>query len=243
VVCQADIALLRKTPLFAALCGDVFDRLAGAVVVQAYRARQPLFRQGDKATCMFVVLEGWVKYFHINRSGLETVIDVVSTGRTFGETLAPVGGVYESSADAATTARVARLPASALREALTESREMVDAVLRLSNDGATSLIRTFQRFHHQGIDERLARLILSLSPDREGRVAFPLPYAKSLIADQLGVDKATISRSFKRLRDHGVVIDKRDVMIEDVGRLERELSPGGGALHNPSRAARSVAPA
>jgi CRP/FNR family transcriptional regulator, dissimilatory nitrate respiration regulator len=242
VVCQADIALLRKTPLFAALREEVFDRLAGVVVAQAYRARQPLFRQGDKATCMFVVLEGWVKYFHTNRSGLETVIDVVSTGRVFGETLAPVGGVYEGSADAATNARVARLPAGALREALTESREMVDAVLRLSNDGATSLIRTFQRFHHQGIDERLARLILSLSPMREGRAAFSLPYAKSLIADQLGVDKATISRSFRRLRDQGVYIDKRDVTIEDVARLERELAHGSGALHNNARAARSVAP-
>ena len=119
---------------------------------------------------------------------------------------------------------------------------MVDAVLRLSNDGATSLIRTFQRFHHQGIDERLARLILSLSPRREGRAAFSLPYAKSLIADQLGVDKATISRSFRRLRDQGVYIDKRDVTIEDVARLERELAHGSGALHNNARAARSFAP-
>ena len=237
------MTLLRRTPLFAALREEVFDRLMAAVAVQAYRARQPLFRQGDPATCMFVVLDGWVKYFHLNRSGLETVIDVVSTGRSFGETLAPVGGAYEGSADAATPARVARLPAGAMREALTDSREMVDAVLRQSNDWATSLIRTFQRFHHQGIDERLARLILSLSPEREGRSCFPLPYAKSLIADQLGVDKATISRSFRRLRELGVIVDKRDVVIDSVARLERELAPGRVASDHPTRAARNVAPA
>lgn len=218
-----DVLELRRFPLFAELKEETFRRLAGKIVFQKYEAGEQLFRQGEEATCLFVVLDGWIKYVRVDAGGAETIVDIVTSGRSLGETVALCGGAHQCTAEAATPARLARSPAAAVREIMRTSPDLAIAVARMSEDWISALIRGIERSKHQSLDERLARLILSLCPSGNGNPAFDLPYEKGLIAAQLGVNQASLSRCLKRLRDIGVNIGHRRVEIESLENFVREI--------------------
>ena len=58
------------------------------------------------------------------------------------------------------------------------------------------------------------------------RCTIHLPYGKRLIADRLGLEQATLSRSFASLRAAGVHVNVRDITIDSVERLKALVLDG-----------------
>jgi hypothetical protein len=59
----------------------------------------------------------------------------------------------------------------------------------------------------------------------QGHCALALPYDKSLIAGQLGLQPESLSRAFAKLRTIGVVVDASRVEVRDVAAL-RQIAAG-----------------
>ena len=75
----------------------------------------------------------------------------------------------------------------------------------------------------QSTAERLAGYLAALAgAETMGRKVVRLPCEKRLLADQLGMDPATLSRAFAKLREKGVEASRTDkVVIADVDALRR----------------------
>ena len=68
--------------------------------------------------------------------------------------------------------------------------------------------------------QRAAQFILSLVPEgRRGACKVQLPYDKALIAGQVGLSPESLSRAFRRLREQGVRVQRREVTVDDVASL------------------------
>jgi len=106
-----DKSFLRATPLFRDLPERLFERLVSAIRIHRVKRGESVFQQGQAAGEIFIVMEGWVKYARIDSEGREIVLGVLGKGQAFGESLAPINGVYPGSAEAVANARIARLPA------------------------------------------------------------------------------------------------------------------------------------
>lgn len=76
---------LRNIGLFGALPEKVLEHMAGQLEVLEVPAGTYLFREGDQASCMFVVLRGDIEVLKRSRGGQDTRVAVLGPGDWVGE--------------------------------------------------------------------------------------------------------------------------------------------------------------
>lgn len=78
-------AELRNIGLFGALSDDVLAHLASTLSVEAPGAGQTLFREGEEANAMYVVVRGEIEVLKRSRRGIDARVAVLGPGDWFGE--------------------------------------------------------------------------------------------------------------------------------------------------------------
>jgi CRP-like cAMP-binding protein len=213
---------LRELALFASVDGQTLQRLARDAKVETFDDGEVVFRQGDKALCVAIVLSGYVKLSRTASCGDETLINICSAGESLYEALPLDGESYGVGAEAIGAASVLKLSAVRFRYVLRESSALANAVIEEAARKIGALMGEVEALKGQNAEQRLAQFILSLCPDGEESCSFRLPYDKRLIAARLGVKQETLSRAFAKLREIGVRTETRDVFVESVSRLGAE---------------------
>jgi CRP-like cAMP-binding protein len=79
------IGELKSVGLFGALNDDILKHLTGLLQVETPEAGQTLFREGEAATAMYVVISGEVEVLKRSRTGVEARVAVLGPGDWFGE--------------------------------------------------------------------------------------------------------------------------------------------------------------
>lgn len=82
---QVTIAQLREVGLFGALSDEFLDHLAATLTVQRVMVGDTVFREGDPAREMYVVLEGEMEVLKKSRRGRETRVAILGPNDCFGE--------------------------------------------------------------------------------------------------------------------------------------------------------------
>lgn len=214
---------LKMLPFFSALRQDTFERLAGAVRIERFRKGDTLFRQGERASSIFVVIEGFLKLSRVSPQGEETLIRIFGRGETIAESVAVLGDDHTTTAEATGPVTVARLPAHVVAQIAREAPELALAILSESSAKIWALMDEIETLKAQTADQRVLRFLISLCGQSSGPLTVRLPYTKGDIAAYLGLKQETLSRSFARLRNVGVEIEGRDAHIADVAALKAEI--------------------
>ena len=88
------------------------ERLIAPATVMSLDKGATLFRQGDPACAVFIVIDGWVKLYRITPAGEEAVIYLFAKGDNFAEAVAFTGQPYPAMAETASKARIVRISAN-----------------------------------------------------------------------------------------------------------------------------------
>lgn len=79
------VADFRSVPLFQAVADDDLAALAARAQVRSLPANRMVFKEGEAADSLFVVLSGSVKIYLTDETGKEVVLDTKKAGQYFGE--------------------------------------------------------------------------------------------------------------------------------------------------------------
>jgi len=79
------IAQLRDVGLFGALSDEFLEHLTSTLSVQRVMVGDTVFREGDPAREMYVVLDGEMEVLKKSRKGRETRVAILGPNDTFGE--------------------------------------------------------------------------------------------------------------------------------------------------------------
>lgn len=82
---EIDTSELRNIGLFGALSDDVLEFLAGMLSVVKPQIGETIFREGDEANAMYVVLEGEMEVTKKSHQAVEARVAVLGPGDWFGE--------------------------------------------------------------------------------------------------------------------------------------------------------------
>jgi CRP-like cAMP-binding protein len=219
----ADWATLKATTLFRDMAEADLRELVGERPARLYERAQPVFRQGEPATSFFIILDGRVKLYRLNREGEEAVVHVYGARDSFAEAAMFMGGRYPVTAEAVTTARLVALDGAGLRARVKERPEIAFVMMASMSRHLKALVDQIEQMKLMTGDERVAEFMLTLAGVRHGPVQITLPYEKTLIANRLGMKPETFSRALARLRDIGVEVTGQKVAIADTARLVRFL--------------------
>jgi CRP-like cAMP-binding protein len=178
-----------------------------------------LFRQGEPAASLIIIVEGWVKLYRVTPAGDEAVLNVLTKGESFADAVTFSAARYPASACAVTRSRVVVIPADHVVHCI---REMPDIAMAMIASTSTHLHRMVQRVEQltaQSGIQRVADFLSSLSPCTHGPCRIALPYDKSLIAGRLGLKPESLSRVFAKLRSVGIDVRASEVIVNEAALL------------------------
>ena len=235
---------LQQLCLPAGIEGDDLKQLEA--VVQRRRpldAGDRLFRIGDPLQSVFVASEGTFKTVGISEAGDEHVLGFHLPGELFG--LDAIGtGYHRCEAIALGKARVCELPFNDLAGAAARLPSLQMQLLRVMGQSSDRDQDHLDVLTRRQASERIALFLQGLS-ERYRRIGKPsdefhLPMSRDEIGRYLGLALETVSRSFSRLHEEGIIaVRGRRVRIIDVVGLQAAAS---GCDVEAARAERRRAP-
>ncbi|HOZ33562.1 MAG TPA: Crp/Fnr family transcriptional regulator [Tabrizicola sp.] len=213
------IALARKSLLLATAPENVARTVLESSRLRSFSRGETIFLQGERASAIYIVAEGWVKLYRIAPSGAEAVVGVFTKGSSFGEAVAFRHDTYPVAAEAVTDCALIRIEADAFLRQIRENPEVAISILSATFVHLHGLVAQVEALKAQTGAQRVAEFLLELAPCPDGACEVTLPYDKVLIAGRLGMKPESLSRAFARLKEQGVTIRQNTAQIDDLEAL------------------------
>ena len=217
----SDLDVVRRINVFRGVKPLDFERLITPAVTLTLKSQDIVFRQGDPAASFFIVVDGWIKLYHITASGKEAVIYVFTKGESIAQAVAFTGQAYPAAAEAVSDARIVRIPAAHVIKCIRDTPDVAIAMIASTSFHLHHLLEQVAQLKVQSAVQRVAEFLVSLCPTGKGPFAIALPYDKVLIAGRLGIKPESLSRVFATLRSAGVEVHALQVIVHDVSALRR----------------------
>jgi CRP/FNR family transcriptional regulator, cyclic AMP receptor protein len=206
---RADI--IRKLEFGATLSDTLVSDLASNSAVLDFRRRRFVYRAGDPADCLYVIIHGRVKLCRIETgTAREAVIDILPEGSLFGESaLYSAAGQRANSAIAYENSRLLRIHVADFKRGMAEDYRLHDYTFRLIGQRLEHAERRLADFALNAIPARLDRLLQEFS-DRYGvsepegvLIDIPLPHRE--IASIVGSTRESVTVRLNAMRREGTI--------------------------------------
>ncbi len=222
-------ALARRSLLLSPVPDRVADTVLASARLRRFDRGATIFLQGESASAIYIVAEGWVKLYRIAPNGAEAVVGVFTRGASFGEAVAFRHDTYPVAAEAVTDVGLIRIEADVFLRQIRESPEIAIAILSATFAHLHDLVAQVEALKAQTGAQRVAEFLLELASCDSGACEVTLPYDKTLIAGRLGMKPESLSRAFARLREQGVSMRQNVAAIADIATLREfaEEDPAG----------------
>lgn len=216
-------AAVKSSVLLGHLPDPALAKILDGAIRRRFSNGETIFLQGEPASAIFLILDGAVKLFRISPSGAEAVVAILGPSRSFAEAVALRDQKYPVSAEAIAETEILQIDSKRLRALIAQDPDLALSLLSASYVHLHSLVEQIEKLKaHSGV-QRLAEFLVRLAGNQpggaSGTTALTLPYNKTLIAGQLGLQPESLSRAFAKLREFGVQIDGSFATIENLDRL------------------------
>lgn len=223
------VPLLKRSLLFSGLSDEDLQSLAAITVRRSVARGETLFSEGDEATGFFLLIEGHLKLCRVSPEGREKVLHFVHPGETFAEAAFFGDGRYPAEARALEPSEVFFLPRQGFMELMgSNPRFALNLVVSLSLS-LRRFARQIEELTFADVTSRLASFLVTRAEEQSTRYGgityLELGIKKGELAAQLGTASETISRTFRKLKEEGIIeLDGRKVTILQMDRLQQLAS-------------------
>ena len=219
------VALLASR-LFSGLSHGDLDTLEASAVQRDFGRGALLIEEGEEARGLYVVASGRVRVFKASAEGREHVLGVMGPGQSVGEVALFSGCHYPASADALDEVCSAFLSRDAFLKIVAEQPQIALNVIATLSERLRLFASQVEGLSLKEVPARLASYLLQAPRTSQGGRVVELPVPKSQLARLLGTVPETLSRSFAKMREKGLIeVSGPRVTILDENALE-DLSAG-----------------
>jgi CRP/FNR family cyclic AMP-dependent transcriptional regulator len=193
---------------------DPFVReLAALGRLRSYPKNTVFITEGDSSDSVFVVLSGRVKVFLSDTEGHEMILDTQGPGEYVGE-MALDGKPRSASVmtlEPTSFSVVARDP---IREAIRHDPDFALEMISKIIDRARLATTSIKDLALLDVYGRVARLLLNMAVENDGKLAIPEKLTQQEIAERVGASRDMVSRIFRDLTAGGYIkVENRMITI------------------------------
>jgi CRP/FNR family transcriptional regulator len=221
-----NITILKKSLLFSGLDEEYLAEVAVISVKRTFIKGETLFGEGETATGFYLLASGSIKLCKVSPDGKEKVLHFVHPSETFAEAAFFGDGRYPAEAKALESGAALFFPREAFMGLLERNpRFSLNLIISLS-----LLLRRFARqieeLSFAEVPARLAAYLMESAAKKstsfQGKTYLDLDIKKGELASRLGTASETLSRTFKKLKEEGVLnVEGNRVIILDTTRLQK----------------------
>lgn len=217
-------ALLNGVSFFRNLPSETLEAVASRMVLRHAPAGTILFRKGEDARGIYVLVRGRVEIFRSTSHGREQVLHTEEPVRSVAELPLFDGGEYPASGRTPVDSELYFLSRDDFHRLYREYPEIADAVIRNLGQRLRALVGVVDKISLRSVPSRVARTLLEVA-DRSGALTdggdFRLNRTQAEIAQGLATTRESVARALGELRRRGVIrTEGRRVRILSLRELE-----------------------
>ena len=182
----------------------LLDRIAAVATVRTFPKRAIIVTEGDDSDSLYVMLSGKARVFVADDKGREVQLNQLGPGEYFGEVTLD-GGPRSASVTALEDCRCAVVKRAELTAVLEQSPELALHIVRKLARRVRELTENVRSLALMDVYGRVARLLLELAEEKDGKLVIAEPLTHKDIASRVGASREMISRIFSDLSDGGYV--------------------------------------
>ena len=206
--------IIQKCHLFSGMTQENLSLLTTVCRLREHPRGEILFEQGETATGFYVVASGKVKIYKLSPDGKERILHIIHPGNTFADAAIFADGCYPAFAEPLEKSKLIFFPKkdflNLLRMHSQISINMIGGLARFLRQFTTQI----EDLTFRDVPARLARYLSDLSDDNQ--IHLVLPISKSQLASNLGTVSETLSRTFRKLSDEGIIqVQGKNIEILD----------------------------
>ena len=195
---------LRNIPLFEGVPEAELHALAARTVTRSYPKQAILVSEGDESDSLYLILGGRVKVYLSDETGKELILAIKGPGQYFGEM---VLDHQPRSASVMTLepSQFAILSRDDFKDFLLRhpqvALQLIQNLIRVAR-GLNQNVRSLAMLDVYG---RVARILLELAVDQNGKLVIPEKLTQKDIAARVGASREMINRILRDLTTGGYV--------------------------------------
>jgi CRP-like cAMP-binding protein len=205
-------SLLAEVPVIAALRPRVRDAVIDRAIVRALRRGGVVFWQGNPASYLTVVLQGYLKLVVNSAGGREVVADIVGPGSTPCWPAALHDASMPMSLIALQDCKVARVPITPVRHCISTDPRVALAYASMLGRRHDRLVDQILETRAASVPARLGGLLNHLLAHCGDRATgeIPVRLTRQDLADAAGTTVETAIRLMRKWEKAGIVETQRD---------------------------------
>ncbi|MBF0167556.1 MAG: cyclic nucleotide-binding domain-containing protein [Alphaproteobacteria bacterium] len=212
---------LQVMPFFSRFAPNDLQTLLAHSQTDAYPADHLLFERGNPVTNLYVLLDGQVE-LSTEADGHPCVVDICRQNTILGDVSVFSHDPSDLTARTLLPSRIIAIPASYLLHLLESRFDMQLHVLSVLSLRLRNQVKQIAELKLKTTAQRLGIYLLSLTDQTSGKVRIDFPHDKKRIADELGMQPESLSRSLGKLARIGVdSLPGNSVAIADIGHLRQ----------------------
>jgi CRP/FNR family cyclic AMP-dependent transcriptional regulator len=190
----------------------LLDKIAAVATVRAFPKRAIIVTEGDDSDSLYVMVSGKARVFVADDKGREVQLNQLGVGEYFGEVTLD-GGPRSASVMALEDCRCAVVKRAELTAFIEKNPELAIHIVRKLARRVRDLTENVRSLALMDVYGRVARLLLELAEDKEGRLVVSEPLTHKDIASRVGASREMISRIFSDLADGGYVRKEEGLLV------------------------------
>ncbi len=204
-----DLYILKRTRLFRDLPDAALQEAHAASFRKRFAAGDAVFRQGDEATTVYVVLVGRLRAAQTTAAGQQIIIRYLGSADIAGYTTLSGGHAHPSTVIAMDDSHLLGWSGPAIREMMRRHPDIALNAVALVGERYHELQVRLRELSTERVERRIAHTILRLAQTagrRTGRgveIAFPL--SRQDLAEMTGTTLHTVSRTLSAWEEQGIV--------------------------------------
>jgi CRP/FNR family cyclic AMP-dependent transcriptional regulator len=201
-----------KASSIEALPDTLLAEIAQRAPSRMYLRNAIILTEGDDSDTLYVLLAGRAKVFVADEHGHELQLNQIGPGEYFGDVTLD-GGPRSASVMALEPCRCAVLKSAALARFTTDYPEFALHLTRKLAHRVRALTSSVRDLALMDVYGRVARLLLDLAEEVDGRLVIEEKLTQKDIAQRVGASREMISRIFSDLTAGGYVRKEDGRMI------------------------------
>jgi CRP/FNR family cyclic AMP-dependent transcriptional regulator len=181
--------------------------------VKAYPKNTIIVSEGERSESLFIILSGKVKVFLADEEGKEVLLSTQGPGEYFGEMILDEGP-RSASVMTLEPSRFAVITTEQFKQFLAKNPEAGLELVKSLIHRVRALTKTVGNLALLDVYGRVARLLLDLATEVDGRQVITEHLTQQDMASRVGCSREMISRIMKDLRVGGYIkMDGEDLIV------------------------------
>ena len=193
-----------KTPSPFVLSAEELRAISHHAQTRSFPRNAVVLNEGDRTDSLYIILEGRVKAFVSDPDGKEVVLSTQSAGEYFGEMVLDEGP-RSASIMTLEPCRFLVVPKNDFKDFLLKNPAFAVRLIEKLIHRVRSLTENVKSLALMDVYGRVARLLLELARDRDGKLVITDRLTQKEIASRVGASREMVSLILKDLETGGYV--------------------------------------